>query len=171
MSTPQTSAATATAKEPVALVIDTLAVAAPRVHGIGVAFDKAGHPVQIKNYSLSAEKATPMPLDHAMQFLKDSAFVVTDEKGNVMKPMENIAEKATHIALPEGCVIAKYEELTRDALVLRAKVLPNSGSIHPIKSKTSDVIAFLIAHDAAGKKPAKAQGMNEDELDRLFENE
>lgn len=150
-------------------VVDTLAVAAPRIHSIITAFDKDNKPALTKQYPLSSDKPTPMPLDHAMQFLKDKAFIVTNEKGEVLKPLENIEEKASHVQIPEGYVLAKYEELTRESLVLRAKVLPNAANIHPVKSKAADVIAFLKAADAAKHKAASKPEMTETELDKLFE--
>lgn len=151
-------------------VVDTLAVAGPRIHSIITKFDKAGKPVLTQQYPLTSDKPTPMPLDHAMQFLKDTAFIVTDEKGVVLKPLENIEEKATHVQIPEGYVLAKYEELTRDSLVLRAKVLPNAGAIHPVKTKSADIIAFLKANEASKKQaPAKAE-MSEAEVEALFKD-
>lgn len=151
-------------------VVDTLASTGPRTHSIILSFDKAGKPALLKDYHLTADKPVPMPLDHAMQFLKDKAFIVTNAKGEVMKPMENIAEVAAHVSIPEGYVLAKYEELTRDALVLRAKVLPNSGSIHPVKSKAADIIAFLKADEAAKHKAETPPGMTDKELDELFKD-
>ena len=160
-----------TAEQSQGFVVDTLAVAGPRIHSIITAFDKAGKPVLTKQYPLTSDKATPMPLDHAMQFLKDSSFVVTDDKGVVLKPLENIEEKATHVQIPEGYVLAKYEELTRDSLVLRAKVLPNSGAIHPVKSKSAEIIAFLKANEAAKREAPRRPEMDDAELARLFEKE
>lgn len=151
-------------------VVDTLAVAGPRIHSIITAFDKDGKPALTKQYPLLSDKSTPMPLDHAMQFLKDKAFIVTDDKGVVLKPLENIEEKASHVQIPEGYVLAKYEELTRDSLVLRAKVLPNASGIHPVKTKSADIIAFLKADEATKRKATSRPEMTEAELDKLFEN-
>lgn len=159
-----------TQENPTGFVIDTLAVAAPRTHGIITAFDREGKPATIKNYDLTAHTPVPMPLDHAMQFLKDAAFVVTNEKGEVLKPLDVSAEKVTHVQLPEGCIIAKYEELTREALVLRAKVLPNSAHIHPIKTKVAEVIEFLKATAKANQRPAERGEMTAKELDELFKD-
>ena len=151
-------------------VVDTLAVAGPRIHSIITKFDKDGKPALTKQYPLVSDKSTPMPLDHAMQFLKDKAFIVTDEKGTVLKPLENIEEKATHVQIPEGYVLAKYEELSRDSLVLRAKVLPNASAIHPVKTKSADIIAFLKANDAAKQKAPTRAEMSEDEVAALFKD-
>jgi len=151
-------------------VVDTLAVAEPRIHSIITAFDKDGKPALTKQYPLTSDKPTPMPLDHAMQFLKDKAFIVTNDEGVVMKPLENIEEKASHVQIPDGYVLAKYEELTRDSLVLRAKVLPNSGAIHPVKSKSADIIVFLKANEAAKREAPRRAEMSDAELEQLFQD-
>src|SRR5574340_291365 len=123
-------------KVDIGYVTDTLAVAAVRKHGVAL-------PNQtIKYYDLSADTEVEMPIDHALRFLCDPAFIVKDANKKVLKPMPK-QEKTTHIAIPEGFVMAELGELSREALFTRCKVLPGSEHIHPKKTSNADMIAFL----------------------------
>jgi hypothetical protein len=154
-------------KEDVGYVIDTLAVADKRIHKIPVSFDSQNKPVSFKHYSLSANEETEMPINHAMYFLVDSAFIVKDGNKVVLKALAN-QEQATHIAIPEGFVLAEYSELNRDALVTRCKVLPGSAHIHPVKTKVDELIAFLKSAQPVVADTKKFDEVGITALDKMF---
>lgn len=143
-------------RDEVGYVVDTLAVNGPRRHGVIVRTDVvSGQPTLIKYYDLNADTKTVMPIDHAMRFLRDSAFVVTDDYGKVLKPVAS-REQSTHLSIPDGFVLAEYGELSRDALCVRCKLLPGSESIHPKRTSAADMIDFLIANSP--KTPVTKKG-------------
>ena len=145
-------------KEDAGYVVDTLALLGPRVHGVKLANGV------LKNYELFADKPVEMPLDHAMRFLCADTFIVTDAAGKILKPLENL-EHATNVPVPYGFVLARYEELSRDALVLRCKLLPGSEAIHPKKTSVADMTAFLLSTQP---KPAEGREPSKESLDKLF---
>ena len=157
----------------VGFVLDMNAVTEPRFHDIPVAVDNSGKPSQVKRYILTATEPTEMPMDHARMFLRDKSFIVTDEAGSVLRPLANM-ESIAHVSIPDGFVLAEYEELSKDALITRAKVLPGSGHIHPVKTKVADIIAFI--KNSQPKKPEvkKVDRVSEvavSELDKMFDGE
>lgn len=154
-----------TEKKDVGYVTDTLAVTETRTHKIPVSFDSQNKPVAYKHYVLSADQETEMPIDHAMFFLIDSAFIVKDGEKNVLRALAN-HEQATHVAIPEGFVLAELSELNRDALVVRCKVLPGSSHIHPVKTKIEDLITFI--KDNQPKVATGKEDFNQRELDAIL---
>ena len=157
-------------QQQVGFVIDTNAVLGPRFHDI---IEGAG----IKRYALNAHEATEMPMDHALKFLRDPAFIVKDSKGNVLKPLAK-KDWATHVPMPDGFVLAEWEELSKEALYVRCKVLPNSEDIYPTKTPKAQMIAFLVAFEKNKNDKSVVNrplgGMREikkEVLDEMFENE
>lgn len=145
--------------EEIGFVIDTLAVAESRVHDVKT---ETG----IVRYTLSAGKPTEMPMDHAMRFLCDEAFIVTDAEGKRIKPLKS-TEHATNVPVPTGFVLAAYEELSRDALVIRCKLLPGSEHIHPRKTPVADMVEFL---KKMAPKPEGGNELSKEQLDELFDD-
>ena len=114
-------------------VWDLNAHSGPRVHDVGGVA-----------YTLhSRGDGTPVPLAHAVQFLKDPAFVVLDEKDQRMQ-MQGPAEKRVDMKLPPHQVIANLEELRVDSLVVRAKQFPGSESLTR-NSGRAKLINFIMA--------------------------
>lgn len=124
-------------------VIDTNAREAPRHH----------EPVRGTIYALRFDRPTMMPMVHAMVFLRDPAFVVTDADGNVHSALPESERGDRMNARPKlepGETIAKYEELTTTALVARAVTRPGGQGVNP--RSRSELIAFLT--DAPDKADA-----------------
>lgn len=152
----------------VGYVTDTLAVNAKRYHQIPTAFDSNRKPVSFKQYELSANEETEMPLDHALFFLGSESFIVKDGTKKVLKPLAS-QEQATHVTIPDNFVLAEYSELTRDALVARCKVLPGSEHIHVKKTSVDELISFLKSSRPAVSKTAEPfDAINQKALDRML---
>lgn len=149
-------------KEEFGFVRDTLARhGESRAHEVIVqTFPDA--PPLTKVYNLRSDQSTQMPLDHAMKFLVDKAFVVEDSQGNVIKPVAK-RDDSLPLRLGENEVVAEYEELSRPALWKRAKVMPGSESLK--KTATDeDLIAFLRA---AGRREAGVARGSENSIGEL----
>jgi hypothetical protein len=103
-----------------------------------------------------------LPIDVALKFLKDEAFVVTDEDGNQYDPTPKAPEAAgAEFKLAPDEIVAKLDELTQEALYLRAKQLNGSDHIKKGTPKT-ELVAFLAAQRLT---EAKAAGKAKDDLD------
>ena len=153
-------------EQQVGSVIDTNAVLTPRFHDVP---DGAG----IKRYALTANEATEMPMDHALKFLRDPAFIVKNAKGEIIKPLAS-KDVATHVPVPGGFVLAEWEELSKEALYVRCKVLPGSENIKETKTPKAQMIEFLKAVEKGKVVNKPLGGMHEikkEALDEMFENE
>lgn len=114
----------------------------PRVHRIGG-----------RDYFLWSQKATPVPPDHAVAFLRDPAFEVVDENGipQVTLPAaENIDAAKKRPALEPDETIAKYAELQQSALLARAKLRPG-GERFTQATKRDVLVDFLTNSPAIGE--------------------
>jgi hypothetical protein len=127
-------------------VIDTNARGITRKH----------EPVLGAVYDLSAEKSTKMPKAHAVAFLRDPAFKVLDENGEVQIPLPEVealdARKARPADLEPGQTIARFEELTDTALLARVLVRPGGHAIKP--SSREAMIDFLMGAPLKAELPA-----------------
>ena len=125
------------------MVFDSNAKTGPRKHEIPTKTDTDGTVLVTKTYSLSAEVPTEMEEAHAMFFLRDPSFQVY--QGEVLlKPLVVREGGLGGFKLNEGEVIATYDELSKDALYRRCKVLTGSEGI-TAKSKPEEMIAFILA--------------------------
>lgn len=137
-------------------VRDRNAVGGPRTH----------EPVPGKTYSLSAEgEGTLMPAEHALVFTRDKAFEVFNEKGQLVPSMPsgaiaNTISEAGGIKLAPGDTVAKFAELTQEALYARAASVPGGERLRKNTGRAK-LITFLMEHhgdpgrpDAIGRDPA-----------------
>lgn len=125
-----------------------------RTHDVIVQMVEGQEPV-LKHYKLSSDTPTRMPMDHARMFLRDKAFVVADSAGNAIRPVLVADRTNPRITLTENQIIVEYEELSRAALMNRAKLLPGSDALG--KASTNEqLIAFLKAANAA--QPGVSRG-------------
>lgn len=123
-------------------VIDRNAIKGPRTHDIPTQM-LDGEVVRTKAYHLNSDTPTPMPPEHAMFFLKDPGFLVMDGDGKEVSPVP-IREGGTGgFQLGENEVLATYEELSKEALFKRCKVLAGSEHIKETRTPKEDMIAFL----------------------------
>lgn len=143
----------------------------------------------LKAYTFKQGESLELPAAEAAKFLKHPHFIVTDADGKVIKPLPKEAGQGVAApALGEDEVIARYDELTADALVLRVNALPGGGSAKPAwkKDKLIATLKEARAQAANAEKPRTAKDagadgapidgeedltggeMGDDELDALF---
>lgn len=109
----------------------------PRVHEILLASGA------IKRVKLVADMPAYMPEAEARQFLKDAAFEVENAAG--VKVPAITAEQQERVApsrLSPKAVIAKWDELTDDALLTRAGIRPGFERL-PLNPDRTLLIDFL----------------------------
>lgn len=119
------------------------------------------HEVRLgKSYELWLEQETYMPEADARVFLKDAAFIVTDQNGDQVASLSKDALRRTspNELLPPNMVVASLEELTATALYTRVAQRPRSqGKNFSADSSRDAMIRFLedeFRRDAEGSAPA-----------------
>lgn len=113
-------------------VYDTSAVTGPRVHDI--LFEG-----QVEQITFEPHKPTKMTRERALKFNKDG-FTVKDPSGNVFKPVVDEDALLRERLKPDE-VIARYDELSADALRARAVVLV--GGEKMADATRDELVAFL----------------------------
>lgn len=123
-------------------VLDRNAIKGPRTHEVPTKYHD-GEVVAVKQYHLNAETPTPMSAEHAMFFLKDQGFTVFNSAGDEVSPVPVREGGTGGFQLGENEVIATYEELSKEALFKRCKILAGSDHIKETRTPKEDMIAFL----------------------------
>ena len=155
-----------------------------RLHDIivGLTDDDPPEPI-IKTYTLFSEASgrdgTPMPQAHAYKFLVDPAFKVLAPNGKVVAPVNKFDPSKPLSELKDDEIVVKYEELSREALMKRARLIAGGESL-PDNSTVQELAAFLVKDrksrhaiteaqmDVQGKLSAAGDSMNEEDLEKLF---
>ncbi len=115
-----------------------------RVYDMNANLATREHDVGGVLYQLSSHgDGTPVPLAHALMFLRDPAFVVLDDHGDRMK-MQGPAEERPDIKLSPHQTIANLDELSVRALAARATKLPGSRGLNKNIGKKK-LIGFIMA--------------------------
>lgn len=116
-------------------VIDRNAREKPRIH----------EPVPGRRYALTDAKATLMPREHAVVFLRDPSFVVYDENGEVVPTLPSVEASGERkfTELDAGECVARYDELTSTALLARAMIRPG-GSRFTATTPREILVGFLL---------------------------
>ena len=123
-------------------------------------------------YEFSPGVPTRMPEAHAMKFLA-SGFPVVDEKDRSVKGFRKSEPDGSVPALAPDEVIASLDELTQEALLVRAQAAPG-GEAFKRGAKKSDLIDFLVASGglaSSDEQPASdpdIEEMGADELHAMF---
>jgi hypothetical protein len=108
-----------------------------------------------------------LPIDVALRFLKDDAFVVTDprtgKKYDPTPPQPDIHSGAA-FALASDEVVAKLDELTQEALFIRSKQMQGAEDIKKGTPKEK-LISFLARSRA--KTGTGAPSSRVDEMDAI----
>jgi hypothetical protein len=101
-----------------------------------------------RNYRFTAGKPTELPWEIALKFLKHDAFRLTDADGNLIpwrgtprQPEDLAAGERFHLADDE--VVARYDELTTQALQMRCAQMPSGESIARARDRDA-MIAFIV---------------------------
>lgn len=113
-------------------------------------------------YNLSSSIPCEMPEAHALQFLKDESFIVTDSNGVRIKPVIKKDTDVGKIVLEDDELIAKYDELTQESLYKRCKIIPGTEHIKK-NTRKGDLIEHLMSHEAKRKNVGQSRG-SEDSL-------
>lgn len=131
--------------------------------------------ISTKSYELFSDRPCEMPEEHALKFLRDKAFVVMDNRGKRVEPVEIKDITSAKMRLEDNEVIAKLEELTREALLKRAKVMPGSEDVKASDTKET-LVSFLVRKAREKFKVGVSRGsenavaeMPVDELDKLID--
>lgn len=155
-------------------VTDSNARTSPRFHDIPTKINEHGEVIMTKSYALSADTPTNMPEDHARMFLTDSAFIVLNDKGDHITPVIKREGGMGNFKLGENELIAEYDEISKEALFKRCKILAGSDNIKERLTPKEEMITFLKGH---GKNNiGRSRGsegvigeMNPAELDSLLD--
>lgn len=144
-------------------VTDTNAKKGPRTHDIITEMDDEGEVVTMASYALNRTEPTFMPESHALQFLKDKAFVVVDDKGHRIEPLiAPTAEELGGLVLKDDETVANLSELSKEALYKRCKVHAMAEEIKPTATKKEEMIAFLVAMKARKREQVGISRGSED---------
>ena len=122
------------------IVRDLLATNGPRTHMLT---DSHGRNHNFTFASASAEVEIPMVM--ASKLVGNDGFEVRNQRGEVMRIINSLDDVRNNLA-PDECV-AKFDELTQDALIARANVIRTEHGILPLFSKKDakdDIISFLL---------------------------
>lgn len=140
-----------------AFVRDVLAMdGKPRRHSLIDQFMPDGITVRtVKNYDLKADVGTEMPMHHAMQFLKDATFVVSDAEGNIIQPVPVQGKNDFGgLRLKPGEIVAHLSELTTSALLKRCKISAFSGALNE-ESSREQLIDYLASEPGRNTGPGQ----------------
>jgi hypothetical protein len=106
---------------------------------------------RLKSYTFEYGKPLHLPFALAVRFLKNEGFYRTDAAGEEI-PFERAPKRPEELAAGEKLtisddqVIARYSELTNEALTLRAAMLPASEEV-VAKGPREAVIKFIVEHN------------------------
>lgn len=104
----------------------------PRIHEAGG-----------REYHLFWDRPTEMPEAHARQFLRDAAFKVLDPDGNEVQNLSEVQrQREAPVKLDPDMVVANLTELTKEALVTRAAMLPGGDQMDALSTR-EELIAFV----------------------------
>lgn len=144
-------------------VIDRNATQGPRDHEMIV----DGKPVKYR----FPDQYTKLPvgMEVALRFLNADGFEVYDPQDRLVKRAERtlVQSKPDEVLIRSDECIAKYTEITHDALIARAKKM---GGNFTKQTPKDDLISFLIAQSAAAIG-MKAGGASVDGQDDLIEDD
>lgn len=95
-------------------------------------------------YLLYSAAGCPMPMDHAMKFLRDPQFKVVSPKGHRIMPVPVEDHTKPVTKLGEDQLVANYNELSKEALFRRVKIVPGSEDITD-RSTVAEMAEFMVA--------------------------
>lgn len=134
------------AKAPVYLVYDmNQRGEVPRLHDVITKMYEDGGDPEIKTYHLYSDsnKGCAMLQDHAYKFLCDPAFKVIGPNGNRLMPIAKFDPSKPLTELKEDEIVAKYNELSRESLFRRVKLLPGSEVVRQ-NATVEELAEFLV---------------------------
>lgn len=123
-------------------------------------------------YALTADRICPMPRSHAVKFLCDPAFEVTDEHGDVQRPVTKaLPATGGGVILRPGQIIANPEELTTPALLLRASMIPgapeNLGAA-TARERLINIVLSAASPSAVPEEDGDIEDMDDQEIQKMM---
>ena len=145
-------------------VIDTSAtpMADTRVHHLRLTGGR------IAAFTFKAGEPLRLPFEQAIQFLKNDGFVHVDAQGNEM-PFRKAPKRPDDLQpgevfkLDEAETVARFDELTTNALILRAAMLPESDAIVRTQDRAA-IIPFIIGYYRKTREASTQSDLAEDEF-------
>jgi len=130
-------------------VVDELAKLKTRTHEAWVTRKRGDGRREKVLTSFAMAPGTPLPVtkEVALQFAKLATFTVRTPSGARIKPADPKQSTDGKVKLGPGQVVADVDELTADALLKRARLLPGGNSL-PASPKRSDLVDFVLAGGA-----------------------
>lgn len=120
----------------------------PRVHEV---LDAKG---QIVKYSFkNADTYIKMPMNMATKFIGNEGFQVLNERGHEMRAQRIETDENRGVILAYDQTVARYEELTHDALLTRANI---AGGTFKKNSSKDEMISYLIEASLQNKSASIA---------------
>lgn len=98
---------------------------------------------QVRQVDFRYGEPTVLPMNVAMKFRKEG-FKVSDFDGHEVK-LNAVTDETVRIRIGDDEVVAKYDELSIDALQMRAVILPGGEKFLQGPIQKDAVIAFLKA--------------------------
>lgn len=130
----------------------------PRKH------DFLGDDGGVISYEFKPSEKKEMATHEAAKFLKHDHFLVTDKDGFQIKPIpKDRGEKEARPTLGGDEIVARYDELTIDALITRVNAMPGGGQAGKAWGKKK-LIEFLKDKRESGVKPAAPEASIEDKI-------
>lgn len=113
----------------------------PRIHDMGL----DSGPIQL----FGIGRPVPLPVHVAMRFLIDPAFIVKNERGQRVQPVSkaNIRPSDGAIMLQPGQIVARFDELSEDALRARTAMLPAVDPSFATYATREQMLAALTQHE------------------------
>lgn len=126
---------------------------------------------EVKSIKFQYGEPTSLPFEEAAKFQKSEGFIVTNDDGDVMVKPSDVPPAVMHTMKTNECV-ARFDELTKDALYIRAVMLPG-GEMFKGNSSKDELIAFLVdanvnaitPNDGNGQSAPASGGLSEDMTD------
>lgn len=118
----------------------------------------------VKEIEFNLGRPTAVPLDVGLRFLKTDAFLVVDPRtGRKYDPTPPVPTQESGFRLGPDETVARWDELTQDALFVRAKQLPGAEDIKKGSTPKEKLIEFLKWRAMAAPPPPKKR----DDIDRI----
>jgi len=102
------------------------------------------------SYELYSGKPCKMPMEHALKLLCDPAFKVLGPSGTRIEPISKHDASKPITVLADDQIVVKHDELSREALLRRVKVLPGSENVS-MDASDQELADFLTAWNRSKK--------------------
>lgn len=128
---------------------------------------------KVERITFNHGEPTLLPFEKAAKFQREGFTMLSEDGTELKRPSDT--PPVVQLSIKSSEVVARLEELTQEALFLRASILIG-GEKFGKNSNKKDMIAFLIEHNeklgiAAALEPGMEQQGDEDNLDEIDFNQ